>query len=46
VVITKLDTPGGVIEGTFSAMVIGPMDTKLPISGTFHVCRVADLNAP
>jgi hypothetical protein len=46
VIITKLDMPGGVIEGSFSATVIGPMDTKLPISGTFHVCRVSDLNAP
>ncbi len=46
VIITKLDMPGGVIEGSFSATVIGPNDTKLPISGTFHVCRVADLNAP
>ncbi len=46
VVITKLDMPGGVIEGKLSAMVIGPDDTKLPLKGTFHVCRVSDLNAP
>ncbi|MEO5727855.1 MAG: hypothetical protein ABI134_08100 [Byssovorax sp.] len=46
VVITKLDMPGGVIEGKLSAMVIGPGDTKLPLKGTFHVCRVSDLNAP
>ena len=46
VVITKLDMPGGVIEGKFSSMVIGPGDTKLPLKGTFHVCRVSDLNAP
>jgi hypothetical protein len=46
VVITKLDMPGGVIEGSFSAMVIGPGDTKLPLKGTFQVCRVSDLNAP
>jgi hypothetical protein len=46
VVITKLDGPGGVIEGTFTGSVTGPMDGKKSLTGSFHVCRVADENAP
>lgn len=46
IVITKLDPPGGVIEGTFTLSVTGPTDSMKTLTGTFHVCRVADLNAP
>jgi hypothetical protein len=46
VVITKLDMPGGVIEGTFNLSVTGPTDGMKALKGSFHVCRVADENAP
>ena len=46
VVITKLDEPGGVIEGTFAVTVTSPNDAKKSLTGSFHVCRVMDLNAP
>lgn len=46
VVITKLDGPGGVIEGTFAGTVTGPTDAKRSITASFHVCRVEDENAP
>ena len=46
IVITRLDPPGGVIEGTFDLSVTGPTDAMKTLTGTFHVCRVADLNAP
>jgi hypothetical protein len=45
-VITRLDPPGGVIEGTFDATVTGPTDAKRTLTGTFHVCRVANEDAP
>lgn len=44
VVITRLDPPGGVIEGTFKLSVTGPTDAKRSLTGTFHVCRVSDEN--
>ncbi len=46
VVITKLDPPGGVIEGTFTGSVTGPTDAKKSLTATFHVCRVGDENTP
>ena len=46
IVITKLGPPGGVIEGTFTLSVTGPTDSMKKLTGTFHVCRVADQNAP
>ena len=46
IVITKLDPPGGVIEGTFDLEVTGPTDAKKTLTGSFHVCRVADENVP
>jgi hypothetical protein len=46
IVITKLDQPGGVIEGTFDLTVTGPTDGKKALTGTFHVCRVANEDAP
>lgn len=46
VVITKLDEPGGVIEGTFALTVTGPTDGKKSLKGSFHVCRVQDENVP
>jgi hypothetical protein len=46
IVITKLDPPGGVIEGTFELTVTGPTDGKKTLTGAFHVCRVGDENVP
>jgi hypothetical protein len=46
IVITKLDAPGGVIEGTFTGTVSGVGTAKKSLTGAFHVCRVADENAP
>jgi hypothetical protein len=46
IVITRLDPPGGVIEGTFDATVTGPTDGKKTVTGTFHVCRVGDQDVP
>ncbi|MEP7119676.1 MAG: hypothetical protein ABJE95_02155 [Byssovorax sp.] len=46
IVITKLDPPGGVIEGTFDVTVTSPTDAKKTLVGSFHVCRVADENVP
>jgi hypothetical protein len=46
VVITKLENPGGVIEGTFSVKATGPADTTITLTGSFHVCRVSDELAP
>jgi hypothetical protein len=46
IVITKLDAPGGVIEGTFDLTVTGPTDAKKALKGSFHVCRVADQDVP
>ena len=46
IVITRLDPPGGVIEGTFDLKVTGPTDAKKTLTGSFHVCRVADENVP
>jgi hypothetical protein len=46
VVITRIDAPGGVIEGTFAVTMTNPIDAKKSLTGSFHVCRVMDENAP
>ena len=46
VVITKLEEVGGVIEGTFTGTVTEPTDGKITLTGSFHVCRVADELVP
>lgn len=46
VTITKLDPVGGVVEGTFSAMVTHGGNAAHALSGAFHVCRVSDMLAP
>lgn len=39
--VTKLDEAGGAIEGTFDMVVSHGANAALPVTGSFHVCRVA-----
>ena len=45
-VITRLDSTGGVIEGTFNARVSHGGNAAHALTGSFHVCHVSDEYAP
>ena len=45
-VVTRLDAAGGVIEGSFTAMVTHGGNAARSLTGSFHVCRVPDELAP
>ncbi len=44
--LTKVEPTGGVIEGTFSVIATHGGNAAHSLSGSFHVCHVADLLAP
>jgi hypothetical protein len=46
VTLTKVESTGGVIEGTFSEFVTHGGSAAHSIAGSFHVCHVMDLLAP
>ena len=42
VVLTKIDPPGGRIEGTFRGTLSGPQSVIVNVTGTFSVVRQKD----
>jgi len=43
--LTKVDDPGGVVEGSYSATVVDGTGKMLTLTGAFRVCRFPDLVA-